>query len=159
MMNEHEIATKAIQVLLNQVKKVGWTFTFYPVPPEERFIACYTLGFNRNYESHDLIIFGVAPEIANVIFNEAAEKLQNNKRLPFHEALDLGIGMSVMLKPITDPALMKEYMRLAWAMNGQTVFPAAQVVWPDSQGKYPWEDGFESAFHAIQPNLYKNTQQ
>jgi hypothetical protein len=39
-----------------------------------------------------------------------------------------------------------------WAYEGDG-FDAVQLVWPDKQGRWPWQDDVRDGFRALQPVL------
>ena len=46
-----------------------------------------------------------------------------------------------------------EHLGLAvWAYEGDS-FPCVQMVWPDKQGRWPWDAGVREGFAASQPVL------
>jgi hypothetical protein len=34
-------------------------------------------------------------------------------------------------------------------------FPAMQLIWPDKQGHFPWEAGYDERFYRLQKALYE----
>lgn len=56
-----------------------------------------------------------------------------------------------------DPRHYDEYLGQAVVYYGDRSFPALQCVWCDTQGRFPWQAGFEERFRAMQPLLFDPT--
>jgi hypothetical protein len=49
-----------------------------------------------------------------------------------------------------DPALYQKYVGYArWLYRGSD-FPLVQCVWPDKQGVFPWQEGYDARFFQVQ---------
>lgn len=53
-----------------------------------------------------------------------------------------------------DPQHYNGYLGWAIRYYARQHFPVQQVVWCDTRGKFPWQEGFEEPFRAQQPVLF-----
>ena len=117
----------------------------------------YTVGLAP--DEAELVMFGLDIETMAHIFHAVVEQQKEGETFQSGRAYPGLVEGSFPLyfRIITDEEeLIDQYMRAAYrwhGKHGRAVFPVMQVIWPDSQGKFPWESGFEERFRAQQPLL------
>jgi hypothetical protein len=123
----------------------------------------YTVGLAP--EEAELIMFGLDIETMAQLFQTIVEEQQKGKVFLSGRAYPgLVEGpLPLSFRSISEEAeQIGQYMRVAvrWhRQQGRTVFPVMQVIWPDSQGKFPWDAGFEERFREQQPLLGREPNQ
>jgi hypothetical protein len=117
----------------------------------------YTVGLAP--DGAELIMFGLDIDTMAHIFQTIVDQQKEGKTFQSGRAYPgLVEGtISLYFRSVTDEEeQVDQYMRTAlrWhGKHGRTVFPVMQVIWPDAQGKFPWESGFEERFREQQPLL------
>jgi hypothetical protein len=117
----------------------------------------YTIGLYKTYGYPELICFGLHPDLLHSVLWSGKELLDKQPRP------DLSIGYSdfigdydVRLLPVAYDWYKYYFGYGAWFYQNWD-FPVLQIVWPDKQALYPWEEGFNPAWKAGQPLLDRNT--
>jgi len=101
----------------------------------------YSLGLWRGFAHPEIAIFGWAPRRWGLV-NVVAELVSAGVRLvPGARVDDVLLGGAVEVRRIDD-----SWLDLLFAERESPEF--LQVVWPDQDGRYPWEEG------QFQPRLW-----
>ena len=109
----------------------------------------YTVGL-ADVGLPEVIVFGLPGDVACSILNDVAAHARAGT-LRFDAPMDNFCNLPVVLKQVAAP-LVADYIIQANARAGRDL-PAVQLVWPDAQGKFPWEDGADARMAAKQPVL------
>jgi hypothetical protein len=114
-----------------------------------------TVGLWHTFEQPEVIVFGMPPEVAHELLDAIADEANDAQTFVAgsqHEGLLQHYPVRFLAVPM---AVHGEYFRSArWAYEGSE-FPAVQLVWPDKQGRWPWDDGVRQVFRECQPLLAK----
>ena len=102
----------------------------------------YTVGLAA-IDQPELIVFGLDAVTSHGILNSMAMTTikENVRWLPGPSDQVFGGGVAALLIEVTDS---REHLTVAnaiFARPGQDPLPALQAVYPDRQGRWPWEDG------------------
>jgi len=115
----------------------------------------YSIGLYLNYEQPEVLIFGMPVDKAQLILNDLAERASRGARFFAGESSDLFLeGYSVSFVEIPLEAYREHLGFAIWfyaSLPGP--FPAVQLVWPDRDGRFPWDSGVDAEFRALQPVL------
>jgi hypothetical protein len=135
------------------VRKYGWMAThIYASETSPSFT--YTTGLCATKRLPELIVFsldmGRAHEALRIIISEA----EHGNRLPVGTPISgLFDTVKVFLFP-TDKDKHAEYLlRSVWFYDDDPAFPCEQLVIPDNDGRFPWEEDCDPLFKSIQPDL------
>jgi hypothetical protein len=114
----------------------------------------YTVGLYRTHKHPELVVFGVSPEVAKTILNRVAFRFAKEGEpivpgVRYDEILE---GFPVVFVTAGQDGVDSHLYAYEWFYKGQTP-PVLQMVWPDTDGRFPWEDGFDRRFDAAQPLL------
>jgi hypothetical protein len=100
-----------------------------------------------------VMVFGMPEEVAEDLLNgvaDAADEGQRFKHGEEHKKLLVGYAVRFFDVPKEKVA---EYLGTAqWAYAGKE-FPVLQLVWPDKQQRWPWQEGVRDGFRNSQPIL------
>jgi Domain of unknown function (DUF4262) len=111
----------------------------------------YTVGLT-NFDRHpELVIVGVDHETAAAILDELSRRVQAGERLTAGQRLE-GLDETeypMVLLAVTDPA---SHLVVARRLLGEEL-TALQVVWPDPDGRFPWDAAHDPRFLVMQPLL------
>jgi hypothetical protein len=98
-------------------------------------------------------MFSVKHEVAHNVFWDVFRDGKAGQNLLVATRTDLVFGN---LPAFVFPVAKQHYAdHLGWSrwFYGSDDFPCLQIVWPDREGVFPWEDGFDQAFAVLQPDL------
>ncbi|MDO7876316.1 DUF4262 domain-containing protein [Hymenobacter sp. ASUV-10] len=117
----------------------------------------YTIGLFKTYGYPELICFGLDLDLLHSVLWSGKELL-DKQPMP-----DQGIGYPDFIGEYdvrfltVDKKWYKNYFGYGYWFNGSWDFPALQIVWPDKQALFPWEDDFNPDWKSGQPLLDRNT--
>lgn len=113
----------------------------------------FTVGLWHTFEQPEVVVFGLAEEVAHDLLNALADDAAEDKKFladTRHDGVLVGYPVRFIAVP---KAQYDDYLGSAvWAYEGDD-FPCVQLVWPDKQGRWPWEAGVREGFAAAQPVL------
>ena len=117
----------------------------------------YTIGLFKTYGYPELICFGLSLDLLHSVLWSGKELL-DKQPMP-----DQNIGYPDFLGDYdvrfltVDKNRYKDYFGYGYWFNGSWNFPALQIVWPDKQSLFPWEEGFNPDWKAGQPLLDRDS--
>jgi hypothetical protein len=134
------------------IKDVGWSVIGRT---QGQYTCAYTVGLQLK-GLPELITYGLSFDAAKDILNNCANKLLSARSEVKDNFLvnDIANFPLALIKVPKDK--MEECTPMARNFLGITYFELRQIVFPDTKGKFPWEDGFDTEFNKIQPVLSPN---
>lgn len=143
--------------ILDNIATIGWSFLHIQADNEGPSFS-YSLGFYANYGQPEIILLGLPQETAHQLLNIVAIRFAGAKQ-PYetYKAYDdIADGMRIAFIPVARNHYPPYLGYAGWFYGSvKTEFPALQMVWPDREGRLPWEPGYDGAFAAMQPLLDK----
>lgn len=113
----------------------------------------FTVGFWQSWQHPEVVVVGLAEEVAYDLLNAVADQLDDGARFtPGQVVSGLLDTYPVTFKPIPASHHPGYLGTACWANEG-AAFEALQLVYPDKLGRYPWHDGVALGFRDIQPLL------
>ena len=141
--------------LMENVDEVGWHYVVVSGDDEGPGFV-FTIGLFQNREHPELIVVGLPPETANGLLDILMLKIfgENERIEPFRRYDDVAKGLALVFVPV-GVEHYRDYLGYAnWYYGAlPKPYPALQLVWPDKGGRFPWEEGYDRAFDALQPVL------
>lgn len=126
-----------VQDALARITAGGWAVTGVygdeTGPP-----LTYSTGLVE-FDRPELLIYGLDPELAIPLLNRAAELAIADAGLLGHPYLD-GV-LRPPYRMATLPAVHTDDLAVTRVLYGPD-FRAVQLIWPDAQGRYPWDRGY-----------------
>ena len=127
-----------------------------PGPP-----FAYTVGLSGPRFGHpELLVVGLGRDTAQIVLTDLCERVRDGQRL------HAGQRISHLLQDIDGGAVQVELLRVDDAADHRAPLSAAnrlyghdgpidalQVVWPDTNHRFPWDPGYDGAMRAMQPLL------
>jgi hypothetical protein len=102
----------------------------------------FSIGLTRTYGQPELICFGLRSKLMHSMINEVASRYARGE--VFREGARLSElieGFDCELRPMSK-ARYREYLGYArWFYDGDD-FEVFQIVYPDMDGRFPWDEGF-----------------
>lgn len=113
----------------------------------------YTVGLHSSYGHPEILLFGLNVQTAQQILNDVGGRVREGEVFTHgQQDAKLFAGFPALFGEV--PAHEAErWLRVAHALAEGPV-PTLQAVWPDPQGRFPWESGFDVQFAEAQPVLF-----
>lgn len=118
-------------------------------PGDDKPGFAYTVGL-IHYDHPEVIVFGLPPTTAHSILGDVAERVKAGEMLlpnsTWEDFTANGLPAKFIVAKTDDLNLCGRYFE---------EFTALQLVWPDKEGRFPWEPGWDKKFDAHQSLLGK----
>lgn len=115
----------------------------------------YTVGLTETYGSPELLIFGVGQQIANVVFHGVVDKIKAGARFSDGDVLVEVLNLPCSIRAVRSEAAFPFAMNVAARYEFTDRAPSfQQIVYPDRDGKFPWEPGYDEGMRRIQTELW-----
>jgi len=113
----------------------------------------FTVGLWETFGQPEVLVFGLEDEVAQDLLDEIADQADEGKTFVVDSSHD-GLLQHYPARFLAVPkGFYREFLGVAvWAYEGDD-FPVVQLVWPDKQGRWPWEQGVREVFRDRQPVL------
>ncbi|MGW3607798.1 DUF4262 domain-containing protein [Micromonospora sp. NPDC005161] len=127
------------------IDRVGWSVTLvHPSDgdPDHEVPFAYTVGLTA-HDYPELITAGLPPGVAHSLLNDLAGRVYDKAERFTHgqriSDLIAGYDAIIIHGPPTDDLLPG----MASARYGRDQIRLQQLVWPDQQGRFPWDNGYD----------------
>lgn len=132
---------KADAELLENLKEIGWQIVLIPEDEEGPGFA-FTLGLYHSFQHPEVLIMGLSMETMHQLLNNIGSEVKNGQRyIDGNESPDIIEGYNCTFRQIHRQNY-HEFLGSAIGFYQNEEFSALQCVWPDKQGLYPWQQGF-----------------
>lgn len=140
------------------IQQYGWSVVL--VAADERGPGwAFTIGLWHSHRVPELTMFGLEPYDMQSCLNDLAERAADGQRLRPHQRWPDAVGhRPVVLEPV-DPGWHRAFFSMAVGFYRRPGLPLLQVLWPDSEGLYPWQPGSDPRFRDAQPWLWLSPQE
>lgn len=113
----------------------------------------FTTGFWAKANQPELLMFSMKGEIAHNVFWDMFRDAKAETTIPTGtRSLDIFGNAAAYLFPVAR-RFYADYLGWSRWFYGNDEFPCLHLVWPDRDGLFPWETGFDPAFVDLQPDL------
>ena len=136
------------------VERYGWHCTSVSTKQgdtEPRF--SYTVGLYHSYKQPEFIIFGLDSRVAYPILKILADSAAAGAMYPLDKPCDALVENYECAFVEVPRARFNDYVFSALWFYAEQPFPLYQVVWPDREGRYPWNEGAKPDPQHKQPVL------
>jgi hypothetical protein len=128
------------------------------VKPDDCLPAfAYTIGLYQKFNHPEIICFGLSLDLLGTILNDACDRIKNGQSLQEGVHYDDFIADFPMQLLRVNQSFYPNYWGIANSFYGHHHYPALQLVWPDKQRLFPWEQGFNANWKFKQPLLDRDT--
>ncbi len=139
------------QEVLVDVAEQGVHVVHVPRNGSEGPSYSYTVGLWESFQQPEVVVFGMPEDVAQDLLDTLADDASEGRVFQAgerHEGLLVGYPVRFFATP---PAMTASHFDvLPWAYEGADV-PVIQLVWPDKQGRWPWEADVRDGFAEAQP--------
>lgn len=117
----------------------------------------YSIGLYKKYAHPEIICFGLHNDVMSAIINHACDLIKDGAVLTTGKLYSGFLeGFQVQFVEV-DKAFYPGYLGYAgWFYDMGFDFPVLQLIWPDKQQKFPWEENFNADWKFKQPLLDRN---
>jgi hypothetical protein len=129
---------------LTTIEKYGWQAMLVSSKEQSRSFA-YTIGLFDVFGFPELITVGLSTDVAHAALGYAVEAMQKGAALSEGSHPDIVGSVSVVFRPVSREWYEKTMYRAKWYYEGTEV-PALQLIYPDLEGRFQWEEGFNDYF-------------
>lgn len=105
----------------------------------------YSIGLYVSFGHPEIVIFSLPPESANAVLQDIADQARDGRELALGAIYDGELrsfpGQRFALETVASEWSESLFGWACWFYGASTDFPVAQYLWPDSAGRFAWEDG------------------
>ncbi len=142
--------------LISDVKTYGW-HAVGVAEGDEQPPFVYSVGLYLSFGHPEIIVIGLPQNVGHTMIANAVNQLKTGEPIEWDRRNpNILEGYDVVFK-VVDISNYREHLGYALWFYGSLppdIFPILQLVWPDKNGLFPWDVGFESSLVSIQPQLY-----
>lgn len=131
--------------LLADVEEYGWHCLHVHGEGELPYWT-FSIGVFRTWQHPELVVFGIRDTVAHDLLTDLVERVKRGESFRHgREHDDVLEGFSCRFLRV-DPQWYSAFLGYAqWFYEAEDGFPVLQLVWPDKQHRYPWEQGYAIA--------------
>ena len=152
---EEDAATRLRAYIAATIEQQGF-FIMHVAAGEGDPPYTYTVGLAP--EMPELIVIGISYGETPTILHRVVEQQKKKKAVFEPDRIYTGTGILDNL-PVyfgsVAPTFYEEYVGLALRWHQTRTFPLFQLVWPDPDGHFPWQPGYDERLRQDQPLLFK----
>lgn len=140
--------------VIANVRNHGWHCTSVSIGSDGTGSGfAYTVGLFHSYRQPEFVIFGLDPGIAYGILKILADAAAAGEMYAVDKPCDALVeNYQCVFLEVPRARFDDCVLSASWFYAGRD-FPLYQVVWPDRQGRYPWNEGATSDPGHEQPVL------
>ena len=116
----------------------------------------FTIGLYYHYLHPEVVIFGLGHEKCKTLLNEISNLIKNGTKIKDRDLRDdILQKYSVSFRSVMLDKYKEHLGYGIWFYrNLKRPFPCLQCIWPDAEGIFPWQNGYDSKFSALQTCLF-----
>jgi Domain of unknown function (DUF4262) len=138
--------------LLQTLEQWGWFVIKVGAGDSEPAFA-YSIGLYENFKHPEIILFGLDLRAMHQVINDVGKRIREGERFSeAHRYDDLFEGYECEFRKVNSNHYDGLLNYAIWYYKDEP-FPALQLIWPDSAGVFPWEEGYDERFRKEQPSL------
>jgi hypothetical protein len=116
----------------------------------------YSIGLFETYNQPEIICFGLLDKLGHEIINDVADLMKSGEQIKTYTNYgNIFKDSRAEFLPV-DNRNIDDYFGAALNYYDTAKFPAIQLVWTDTNDRFPWEADFEDRFLHDQPLLDRN---
>jgi hypothetical protein len=132
---------------LDNVEKFGWEAMLVNSNAQRTSFA-YSVGLCDTMKFPEIIVVGLKQKVAHFMLRYAVEKMQAGVDLEAGRVLGILGDVEVAFRPVSQRWFRHVMCRADWYYGyPESQIPALQAIYPDREGHFQWESGFDKYFH------------
>jgi hypothetical protein len=117
----------------------------------------YSIGLYKKFNHPEIICFGLKVEVMAAIINDALDMIKQGKTfVPGVGYDDFLNGYNIYFIEV-NKKFYTDYLGYAGRFYDTFDFPTLQLVWPDKESNFPWDEAYNPNLKFRQPLLDRNT--
>ena len=138
----------------SDVEKYGWHLVL--VQGEGRPGFLFTIGLWESYHHPEILLFGTeeVPKELAVTISRIAKKVSQGQTFKNGDLISETFRQYAGAIRDIRPEWLPSFLGTATTYYEGSNFPAIQLYWPDKDGLYPWQSGFDPNLFSLQPLLF-----
>jgi hypothetical protein len=113
----------------------------------------FSTGLWHKFQQPEVVVVGLPHDVATQLINLVCDDAEDGVRYAEGDRTDnLLHGYFVTFRAVPRTHYPGWLGIALWAYQSDD-FPVLQLVWPDKQGRFPWQEGVREGFLASQPLL------
>jgi hypothetical protein len=138
--------------LLADIARVGWVVLAIEQDDEGPGYA-FSVGLFHTLGHPEIVLMGLKPTTAQHLINNLGEAIRGGRRFEANHRYDDLVEGAALAFVAVGKQHYRPYLGYAgWFYRGPE-FPVLQCVWPDKEGRFPWERDFDARLVEAQPLL------
>ena len=130
---------------IDQVEEHGCAIISVGSDCKDDYGWSYSLGVYDTCSQPELITVGLPFEVAKSRLNEATRRMRDGVDVTTERQKELIANVDCELR-VVSPEWAKRLMNFANWFNGGADYPVLQVLYPDLQNRFQWEEKFDNRF-------------
>ena len=140
------------QHLLDTIENHGWAVIRISADADGPSFA-YSIGLYQTFEHPEIIIVGLHPDTAHKLINDVGDAVRQGARVRAGETSSAFLADFACTFRRVPPHQYRAYLGRALWYYKDRAFPTLQFIYPDRDGRWPWEEGVHPDFRRTQPVL------
>lgn len=134
-----------IDQIETMIREHGWAIqgVFATETSDLKFDFAYTVGLMKRGCTAELLIAGIPMKTGAEILNQIAASMVNGQQMIPPSEWALPGGYVLKAKFYVPRQGSELHLGVARAYYQRLEVPVAQYVWPDSDHRYPWDEGWD----------------
>ena len=143
--------------ILSNIEKYGCHLALLePTNYQPGFV--YSIGLFKKFGHPEIICFGLKTDVMGAVVNHARDLIQKGETLVPGKLYDGFLeGYKIQFLAVDEDYYWHYVGYGGWFYDRSFDFPLLQLVWPDKQQHFPWEEEFNPDWKFKQPLLDRNT--
>jgi len=118
----------------------------------------YSIGLFKRFGHPEIICFGLKTEVMAAIINHACSLIEKGETIEANKRYSGFLeGYDIQFLQVSDEYYPQYFGYGGWFYDMTFDFPVLQLVWPDKEHRFPWEEGFNPDWKFRQPLLDRDT--
>jgi hypothetical protein len=139
----------ADEQVLKDVREHGWHVVKVLAEGDLPEFA-YSIGLFHTFGHAEVLIYGLPSDSTHVIINDLGDQVRASRRYAAGQTTDEFLeGYDCTFRAIPR-SQYAEHLGGALSFYNHEDFPAIQLVYPDREGRWPWQDGVSDSFRRHQ---------
>lgn len=137
------------------IREHGW-FATHVMGEGEHPSFSYTTGFTVTLQAPEVLLHSLRQDLAHDVLWDVFREVKAGKVLPLGQPIENILGNHRACFFRVARAHYPEHLGWSRWFYGGDEFECLQLVWPDRDDVFPWQDGFDEDMRADQVDLTAN---
>lgn len=117
----------------------------------------YTIGLYEKFQHPEIIIFGLKTDVMGRLLNHLRDEIRKGESYKSNKIYSgLLEGYEIQFLEVKKENYPDYLGYASWYYKKSFDFPVLQMIWPDKESKWPWENDFNEHWKFKQPLLDRN---